>query len=201
MAPPQTNEPRMNERIHFSPIRLVDQNGEQIGVVPVEEALALAREAGLDLVEVSPDARPIVCRIMDWGKQKYLKQKKDRKARQREHTIEIKQIKYRPAIDGHDFDTKTNKVRKFLADGHKVKITIMFRSRDIRRPENGYKVLERVAEKVTEVGLVETKPGNIENRNLTMVLAPLKKDAPAKKPRSQTEAPDAADSSSATPAS
>jgi translation initiation factor IF-3 len=187
----------MNERIHFSPVRLVDQNGEQIGVVPVEEALARAREAGLDLVEVSPDARPIVCRIMDWGKQKYLKQKKDRKARQREHTIEIKQIKYRPAIDGHDFETKTNKVRKFLSQGHKVKITIMFRSRDIRRPENGYKVLERVAESVAEVGFTETKPGNIENRNLTMVLAPLKKDPPPRKARTQNENADSSESSPA----
>jgi translation initiation factor IF-3 len=171
----------MNERIHFSPVRLIDEDGTQIGIVPVEEALARAREAGLDLVEVSPEARPIVCRIMDWGKQKYLKQKKDRKARQREHTIDVKQIKYRPAIDGHDFETKTNKVKKFLGQGHKVKVTIMFRSRDIRRPENGYKVLERVAESVTEVGFVETKPGNIENRNLVMVLAPLKKEPPPRR--------------------
>ena len=126
----------------------------------------------------------------------YLKQKKDRKARQREHTIEIKQIKYRPAIDGHDFETKTNKVRKFLAQGHKVKITIMFRSRDIRRPENGYKVLERVAESVSEVGFTETKPGNIENRNLTMVLAPLKKDPPPRKARPEDESADSSSASS-----
>jgi translation initiation factor IF-3 len=164
----------VNEQIRLSPVRLIGADGEQVGIVPIEEARQLAAEEGLDLVEVAPDARPIVVRVMDWGKHRFEANKKAREARKKESRITIKQVKLRPNINDHDLDTKLNHARRFLAGGDKVKVTIMFRGRDLRRPENGRKLLERVIEIMEEVALVESAPGGIVNRDMSMVLAPRK---------------------------
>lgn len=166
---------RVNERIHFSPVRLIGEDGEQLGVVPVEEALQIARSKGLDLVEVASDARPVVCRIMDFGRYRYEQAKRAAAAKRKQHVIEIKQIKYRPAIDDHDFDTKTSKVRNFLAEGHKVRVTVMYRRREMRRPEIGEQVLQRVIETCKDVGQEEGASRMAMGRDLSVTLAPLKK--------------------------
>lgn len=167
---------RVNERIHFSPVRLIDEEGRQLGVVPIEEALSVAQQRGLDLVEVAPDARPVVCRIMDFGRYRYEQQKRAAAARRKQHVIEVKQIKYRPAIDDHDFETKTGKVRQFLQDGHKVRVTVMFRRREMRRPEIGEAVLERVVDGVKDVGVEEGSSRIAMGRDLSVTLAPLRKE-------------------------
>jgi len=153
-------------------VRLIGADGEQVGVVPIEEARRIAEEAGLDLVEVAPEARPIVVRIMDWGKHRFETAKKAREARKRESRVTVKQIKLRPNIDDHDLQTKLGHVKRFLDEGDKVKVTIMFRGRDMRRPENGRKVLARVIEILQDVAVVESAPGEIVNRDLSMVVAP-----------------------------
>ncbi len=158
----------------MSPVRLIGANGEQVGVVPIEEARRIAEEAGLDLVEVAPEARPIVVRIMDWGKHRFEAAKKAREARKKESRIVVKQIKLRPNIDDHDLVTKLSHARRFLVDGDKVKVTIMFRGRDLRRPENGRKVLDKVIEMLNDAAMVESAPGEIINRDMSMVLAPRK---------------------------
>lgn len=168
---------RINRMIRISPVRLIDENGEQVGVVPVEEALSIAQSKGLDLVEVAADARPIVCRIMDYGRYNYEQQKKAQAAKKKQHQVEIKQIKYRPAIDEHDFETKTGKVIKFLDQGHKVRVTIMFRKREMRRPEIGEMVLDRVIEAVKEYGQPEDRSRQMMGRDLSVTLAPVKKES------------------------
>jgi len=168
----------MNEMIRLSPVRLVDADGSQVGIVPVEEALALARQRGLDLVEVAATARPIVCKIMDWGKYRYEEEKKARQARRKEHQIEVKEIKFRPGVADHDFQTKLNLVRKFIEQGKHVKVTIMFRRREMRRPENGYEVLERVKEELADLVRIDREAGTLDGaRDLTMVIAPGRKAA------------------------
>ena len=134
----------------------------------------MATDAGLDLVEVAADARPIVVRVMDWGKHRFEANKKAREARKKESRIAIKQVKLRPNIDVHDLQTKLNHARRFLTAGDKVKVTIMFRGRDMRRPENGRKLLSRVIEIMTDLAIVESAPGGIVNRDMSMVLAPRK---------------------------
>ncbi|RMG45557.1 MAG: translation initiation factor IF-3 [Acidobacteria bacterium] len=166
---------RINERIRISPVRLIDENGEQVGVVEIEEARRLAASRGLDLVEVAPDARPPVCKIMDYGRYRYEQQKKQQAIRRKQHQVEIKQIKYRPAIDDHDFETKTGKVRKFLEEGHKVRVTIMYRRREMRRPEIGEMVLDRVVEAVKDVGIPEDRSRQMAGRDLSVTLAPIAK--------------------------
>ena len=163
---------RVNHQIRLSPVRLIGASGEQIGVVPIEEARRIAEEAGLDLVEVAAETRPIVVKIMDWGKHRFEAAKKAREARRKESRIEVKQIKLRPNIDDHDLGTKMGHVRRFLEDGDKVRVTIMFRGRDLRRPENGRKVLDRVIEHLAEICIVEAAPGEIVNRDMSMTLAP-----------------------------
>jgi translation initiation factor IF-3 len=177
---------RINEQIHFSPVRLIDPDGNQLGIVPLEQAQAEAAKHSLDLVEISPDSRPIVCKIMDWGKYRYDEAKKAREARKHQITIDVKEVKYRPAIDDHDFQTKTNRARDFLIEGKKVKVTVMFRGRDMRRPENGFRILDRVAESLKEVGQVTDRPGKIIGRDLAMTLSPLQ---PAKKAAKKAGAP------------
>ena len=172
---PDAPQVRINERIRLSPVRLVDDEGNQVGVVPVEEALALAREKGLDLVEVSANSRPIVCKIMDYGRFRYEQEKKAREAKKQQHQVDIKEVKYRPNINIHDFDTKTRRARKFLDQGKHVKVTIMFRMREMRRPENGFELLKRVAEDLKDIAQVDRMPTRLEGRDLTMVLRPLKK--------------------------
>jgi translation initiation factor IF-3 len=166
---------RINERIRLSPVRLVDDEGNQVGVVPIEEALKLAKEKGLDLVEVAATTRPIVCKIMDYGRFRYEQEKKAREAKKQQHAVEVKEVKYRPNINIHDFETKTKKARKFLEEGKHVKVTIMFRMREMRRPENGFDLLRRVAEDLEDIAKVDQMPNRLEGRDLTMVVRPVKK--------------------------
>ena len=166
---------RVNDQIHLSPVRLVGADGEQVGIVPLDQARLAATEAGLDLVEVSSSSRPIVVRIMDYGKHRFEANKKARDARKKESRITVKQVKLRPNIDVHDLNTKLNHARRFLTEGDKVKVVIMFRGRDLRRPENGRKLLNRVIEMLQDEAVVESSPGAIVNRDMSMVLAPKKK--------------------------
>ncbi len=149
-------------------------DGEQIGIKPLPEALSIARELDLDLVEVAPQANPPVCRIMDYGKYKYEAAQKARESRRKSTQVSIKEMKYRPKIASGDFDTKTRKVAQFLKEGHKVKVTIMFRFREASHPEFGQRILDRVAEEVSGFAKVEAAP-KLEGRNMTMVLAPDKR--------------------------
>jgi len=165
---------RVNDQIRLSPVRLINADGEQLGIVPLDQARQVAAEAGLDLVEVAAEARPIVVRIMDWGKHRFEANKKAREARKKESRITIKQVKLRPNINIHDLETKLSHARRFLKEGDKVKVTIMFRGRDMRRPENGRKLLERVIEILAEEAVVESGPSPIVNRDMTMVLVPAK---------------------------
>ncbi|MEM7244180.1 MAG: translation initiation factor IF-3 [Acidobacteriota bacterium] len=177
---PEQDRTRVNYQIRISPVRLVGPDGNQLGVVPVEEARAKAEELGLDLVEVNPNIRPVVCKIMDYGRFKYDRQKSAKKAKSA--ASELKQIKYRPNIDDHDFETKTAKLRRFLEQGNKVRVTLMFRRRDMRRPENGIKVMERVAEALSDVGKAEEIPRTVISRDLTMTIFPLKPASKDAKP-------------------
>ena len=155
-------------------MRLVGPNGEQVGIVRVEDALRLAAEADLDLVEVAPMAKPPVAKLMDFGKYKYEAAMKAREARKNQVNTVIKEIKLRPKIDQHDYDTKKGHVVRFLSAGDKVKVTIMFRGREQARPELGYRLLERLAEDIGELGVVESRPKQ-DGRNMTMVFGPARK--------------------------
>ncbi|XIE77872.1 translation initiation factor IF-3 [Streptomyces sp. SBR177] len=171
-------EPRINERIRVPEVRLVGPSGEQVGIVPLAKALELAQEYDLDLVEVAANARPPVCKLMDYGKFKYESAMKAREARKNQaHTV-IKEMKLRPKIDPHDYDTKKGHVVRFLKQGDKVKITIMFRGREQSRPELGYRLLQRLAEDVQELGFIESNPKQ-DGRNMIMVLGPHKKKTEA----------------------
>jgi len=173
---PISVEPRINDRIRVAEVRLVGPNGEQVGIVRIEDALRLAQESDLDLVEVAPMARPPVCKLMDFGKFKYESAVKEREARKNQaHTI-IKEMKLRPKIDQHDYDTKKGHVVRFLKQGDKVKITIMFRGREQSRPELGFRLLQRLASDVEDLGFVESSPKQ-DGRNMVMVLGPLRKKA------------------------
>ena len=160
-------------------VRLVGPNGETVGIVRIDDALRLAQEADLDLVEVAPTARPPVCKLMDYGKFKYENAQKAREARRNQTNVVIKEMKLRPKIDAHDYETKKGHVVRFLKAGDKVKITIMFRGREQHRPELGYRLLQRLAEDVGELGFVESNPKQ-DGRNMTMVIGPHKKKAEAK---------------------
>jgi translation initiation factor IF-3 len=162
----------VNEQIRLSPVRLIGANGEQVGVVNLDEARRHAEDAGLDLVEVAADARPIVVRIMDYGKHRFEAAKKAREARKKEARVSVKQVKVRPMIDIHDLGTKVGHARRFLGEGDKVKVTVMFRGRDMRRPENGRRVLDKVIEMLSDIAVIEAAPGEIVNRDMSMVLAP-----------------------------
>ncbi len=157
--------------IRISPVRVISDTGEQLGVLAIEEALAAAEERGLDLVEVAPMARPPVVKIMDYGKYKFEEAKAARPAKKKQHVIELKEVKFRPGIDEHDFDFKTRHAREFLEDGNKVKVTMMFRGRQIAHVELGKAVLDRVAADLADVAKVEIE-AKLEGRNMTMVLAP-----------------------------
>ena len=174
IAPANEDEPRRNERIRAREVRLVGPDGDQIGIKPLPEALAIARAAELDLVEVAAQANPPVCRIMNFTKFKYEAQQRAKESRKKATNITVKEMKYRPKIGGGDFDTKTRKVAQFLGEGHKVKVTIMFRGREMQHPELGRRILDRVAEEVAHLGRVEVMPKQ-DGRNMTMVLGPDKK--------------------------
>ena len=163
--------PRMNEDIRVREVRLIDQTGHNVGVVAIAEALARANEAGLDLVEISPDAKPPVAKILDFGKYKYQEQKKAAEARKRQKIVEIKEIKMRPSIDDHDYDVKMRSIKRFFDDGDKVKVTLRFRGRELAHQELGMNVLMRVKDELDHVAKVEQTP-RMEGRQMTMVLSP-----------------------------
>ena len=168
---PISAETRINDRIRVPEVRLVGPNGEQVGIVRIEDALRLAQEADLDLVEVAAQARPPVCKLMDFGKFKYESAQKARESRRNQQLTVIKEQKLRPKIDTHDYETKKKNVVRFLDAGHKVKVTIMFRGREQSRPELGFRLLQRLSHDVEELGFVETSAKQ-DGRNMTMVLAP-----------------------------
>ncbi|MEU6441847.1 MULTISPECIES: translation initiation factor IF-3 [unclassified Streptomyces] len=177
-AEPRIAEPRINDRIRVPEVRLVGPSGEQVGIVPLAKALELAQEYDLDLVEVAANARPPVCKLMDYGKFKYESAMKAREARKNQaHTV-IKEMKLRPKIDPHDYDTKKGHVVRFLKQGDKVKITIMFRGREQSRPELGRRLLQRLADDVQDLGFIESSPKQ-DGRNMIMVLGPHKKKTEA----------------------
>jgi translation initiation factor IF-3 len=173
-------EPRINDRIRVPEVRLVGPNGEQVGIVAIGEAIKLAQDADLDLVEVAPMARPPVAKLMDYGKFKYETAQKARESRKNQVLTVIKEMKLRPKIDPHDYETKKGHVVRFLKAGDKVKITIMFRGREQSRPELGYRLLQRLGEDVRDLGFVESAPKQ-DGRNMIMVLAPHKNAADLKK--------------------
>ena len=171
MAPPPMSGPRFNEFIQSPKVRVIDENGENLGVMYTREAIEQAREAGLDLVEVSPNVDPPVCKFLDIGRYKYEAQKKANEQRKKQKTQEIKEIKMRPNIDVHDYDVKMRSVRKFLEEGDKVKVTMRFRGREMAHGELGMNVLRRVQEQTAELAKVEAHP-RMEGRQMLMVLAP-----------------------------
>ncbi|MBM9464897.1 translation initiation factor IF-3 [Aeromicrobium sp. YIM 150415] len=187
---------RVNERIRVPEVRLVGPSGEQVGIVRIEDALRLAAEADLDLVEVAPQARPPVARLMDYGKFKYEAAQKARESRRNQTNTIIKEMKLRPKIDQHDYDTKKGHVVRFLKAGDKVKITIMFRGREQHRPELGFRLLQKLAEDVQDLGFIESNARQ-DGRNMTMVLGPHKKKSEAqaevRAEKEQTTAQRAAD--------
>lgn len=172
----------MNDQIRAREVRLVGPEGEQVGIVPLERALQLAADVDLDLVEVAPMARPPVCKLMDFGKYKYESALKAREARRNQQQTVIKEMKLRPKIDSHDYETKKGHVVRFLKAGDKVKVTIMFRGREQSRPELGFRLLQRLAEDVAELGYVESAPKQ-DGRNMVMVLAPAKKKSAVRNER------------------
>jgi translation initiation factor IF-3 len=169
--PPPMNGPRYNEFINVPKVRVIDENGENLGIMITREAIEQAAEVGLDLVEVSPTADPPVCKYLDIGKYKYEAQKKANIARKTQRTQEIKEIKMRPNIDDHDYDTKMKKVFDFIGEGDKVKVTLRFRGREMAHQQLGMQLLQRVAENTSEVAKVESYP-RLEGRQMLMVLSP-----------------------------
>jgi translation initiation factor IF-3 len=170
---------RMNERIRAREVRVIGDEGEQIGVMPPFEALKMARERNLDLVEISPTAQPPVCRIMDYGKFLYQNEKREREAKKKQKTITVKEVKFRINVDDHDYETKKNHVLRFLDEGDKVKATIFFRGREMTRQSLGRQILERLIKDVDQRGLVEFRPRQ-EGNTLHLILAPNKKEGAAK---------------------
>jgi translation initiation factor IF-3 len=164
---------RINEGIRVREVRLVGEEGEQLGVMPIRDALKIAVEKSLDLAEIAPTAKPPVCKLMDYGKFKYEQAKKDREARKKHKTVEIKEVKLRPNIEDHDFETKSRNAQRFLNDGDKVKVTIMFRGREITHPDLGKALCLRLAEFCKTEANVEREP-KLEGRNMIMILTPVK---------------------------
>jgi translation initiation factor IF-3 len=168
---PSRDGPRINNQINVPQVRLVKEDGTMVGVVPIREALIMAEEAGLDLVEISPNASPPVCKILDFGKFKYELQKKESEARKKQKVIEVKEIKLRPGIDEHDYQVKMRSVHRFLEEGDKVKVTMRFRGREMVHQELGMKVLDRVRAELESLAKVEQMP-RLEGRQMIMVMAP-----------------------------
>ncbi len=168
---PNKDEHRINERIRVPQVRLIDEVGGQVGVVPTFEALQMARDKGLDLMEVSPNASPPVCKICDYGKFKYEKKKKEHIAKKKQTVIKVKEVQLRPQTDIHDLDYKFKNVRQFLIDGDKAKITIMFRGREITYVDQGFRMMNQLVDLVKDVGCIEAPP-KLEGKKLIMVLAP-----------------------------
>ncbi|MCD6233838.1 MAG: translation initiation factor IF-3 [Candidatus Marinimicrobia bacterium] len=160
---------RINQEIRAPRVRLIGENGNQIGIVSIQEALREAEKRDLDLVEISPDANPPVCKILDFGKYKYQQHKHEKENRKKQHVVQMKEIRFRPGIDVHDIETKAKKIRKFIEDGSKVKITVMFRGREMAHKEYGHKVLEVVSEQLSDIARMESEPSQ-EGRFLTAYL-------------------------------
>ena len=171
--PPERDQTRINERIRVPEVRVIDDEGNQIGVMKTPDALSFAQERDLDLVEVAPEARPPVCRVLDYSKYKYEQAQKLKQARKHQQQITVREIKFRPKIAQHDYDTKKHHVERFLRHKDKVKVTIMFRGREVTHPERGTAILDRLAEELSELGVVEQRPMQ-EGRNMTMMMAPSK---------------------------
>ena len=171
--PPERDTTRINERIRVPEVRLIDEEGAQVGILKTPDALKYAQESDLDLVEVAPEARPPVCRVLDYSKYKYEQAQKQKAARKHQQQITIREIKFRPKIAQHDYDTKKGHVTRFLKHKDKVKITIMFRGREVTHPERGVMLLERLAEELAELAVVEQRPIQ-DGRNMTMMLGPSK---------------------------
>lgn len=168
---PTRDGPRVNEEIRVPQVRLIDQEGEMIGVMTARDALLRAYEVGLDLLEISPNAVPPVCKILDYGKYKYEQQKKANEARKRQKVVELKEIKVRPNIDDHDYGVKMRQMKEFISEGDKVKVTLRFRGREMAHQDLGLKVLDRIRTELAEATKVESMP-RLENRQMIMVLAP-----------------------------
>jgi len=158
-------------------VRLIDETGQQMGIIPTFQAMQIARERGLDLVEVAPNAMPPVCRIMDWGKERYEQSRKERESRRNSKAITIKEIRLKPKTDDHDLDTKTRRAKEFLQDGDKVKLTVLFRGRENLHPEVGRALLDRMLEQLGPLAVIESIP-RLEGRNMTAMLAPKKPPQP-----------------------
>ena len=178
---------RINEEIRIREVRVTGAAGEQLGIMPTIEALRMAEEQHLDLVEVAPNARPPVCRIMDFGKFRYEQQKREKEAKKKQKTISIKEVKLRPNIDEHDFNVKLKNALRFVEEGNKVKVTIMFRGRELSHPELGRVVLDRVSERMGDLVSIE-RGANLEGKNMTMILSPkAQKPAKVSKPAKQED--------------
>ncbi|MBS3943310.1 MAG: translation initiation factor IF-3 [Dethiobacter sp.] len=161
----------VNEQIHAREVLLIDADGTQLGVMKTDEALDIAAQKKLDLVNVAPNARPPVCRLMDYGKYKYEQNKKEREARKNQKMVLVKEVKLRPNIEKNDFAVKLKNCRRFLEDGDKVKVTVMFRGREITHPENAHRLLKKMSEEIADLGVVERVP-KLEGRNMIMILSP-----------------------------
>lgn len=183
-TPPVKDGPRINEDIRVPRVLLIDHNGEKQGEMPISAALEAAEEAGLDLVEIVPNANPPVCKILDYGKFKFQEQKKKNEARKRQKIVELKEIKLRPNIDIHDYDVKAKSMHRFFEEGDKVKVTLRFRGREMAHQELGMRVLERVRDDLLETAIVEAMP-KLEGRQMVMVLSPKKKVVPVGKPTAE----------------
>ncbi len=195
--PPERDQTRINDRIRVPEVRLIGEDGDQVGVLSRDDALAYARERDLDLVEVAPDARPPVCRVLDYSKYKYEQEQKAKAARKHQKQVTVREIKLRPKIASNDYETKKSHVERFLKHQDRVKITIMFRGRETTHPERGERLLMQLADDVSEFGIVEQRP-NLDGRNMTMLLAPVKpKEAAAERPEAAeapaAESPEAAE--------
>ncbi len=173
---PNVNEPRINDRIRKSPVRLIDFDGTNVGIVPLEQAKSRAREKSLDLVEVGETSDTPVVKIMDWGRAKFERDKKARESKKKNVIIEVKEVKFRPTIGDNDFNIKLNRAIRFLEKGKKVKVTVFFRYRQLRRPELGAQILDKVTELTADLAAVETR-SRLEGRQMTMVLSPLSQQA------------------------
>ncbi|HYZ30076.1 MAG TPA: translation initiation factor IF-3 [Thermoleophilaceae bacterium] len=187
--PPERDETRINEMIRVPQVRLIAEDGSQIGVVARDEALSYARQRDLDLVEVAPDARPPVTRVLDYSKYKYEQEQKQKAARKHQKQVHVREIKLRPKIATNDYETKKGHVRRFLDSDNKVKVTIMFRGREMSHPERGEALLMRLAEDVSDLGVIEQRP-NQDGRNMTMLLGPVKKKEGSDKKPSDGKRPD-----------
>jgi translation initiation factor IF-3 len=170
-APVQKDGPRINEEIRTREVHLIDKDGGNLGNLPIAEALAKAQEAGLDLVEISPNATPPVCKLLDFGKYKYQEQKKQAEARKKQKVVEVKEIKFRPMIDDHDYQVKMRSMQRFFEEGDKVKVTLRFRGREMAHQELGTQLLNRVKEDTGKIAKIESEP-RFEGRQMVMVLAP-----------------------------